>query len=158
MFPIYDENSRVVGFGGRVMDDASPKYLNSPETPIYLKRRILYGLHRAKDACRAEGTVFIVEGYLDLIALHQHGIRNAVATLGTALSPEHIRLLKRFAGHLVLVYDSDEPGSALPRRIDVTGKSMDFRRGTFSARTEPTPHLLLPKGMIGLLCVPARCG
>ncbi|MGE5256292.1 MAG: DNA primase [Hyphomicrobiales bacterium] len=149
MFPICDENSRVVGFGGRVMDDASPKYLNSPETPVYLKRRILYGLHRAKDACRAEGTVFIVEGYLDLIALHQHGIRNAVATLGTALSPEHIRLLKRFAGHLVLVYDSDEAGIRSAQRcIDIFWKEhVDFRRGDIFREDRADTHILvLPKG------------
>ena len=149
MFPIYDENSRVVGFGGRVMDDASPKYLNSPETPVYLKRRILYGLHRAKDACRAEGTVFIVEGYLDLIALHQHGIRNAVATLGTALSPEHIRLLKRYAAHLVLVYDSDEAGIRSAQRcIDIFWKEhVDFRRGDIFREERADTHILvLPKG------------
>lgn len=149
MFPICDESSRVVGFGGRVMDDAGPKYLNSPETPVYLKRRILYGLHRAKDACRAEGTVFIVEGYLDLIALHQHGIRNAVATLGTALSPEHIRLLKRFAGHLVLVYDSDEAGIRSAQRcIDIFWKEhVDFRRGDVFREDRADTHILvLPKG------------
>lgn len=149
MFPICDESSRVVGFGGRVMDAASPKYLNSPETPVYLKRRILYGLHRAKDACRAEGTVFIVEGYLDLIALHQHGIRNAVATLGTALSPEHVRLLKRFAGHLVLVYDSDEAGIRSAQRcIDIFWKEhVDFRRGDIFREERADTHILvLPQG------------
>ena len=149
MFPIHDENSRVVGFGGRVMDDASPKYLNSPETPVYLKRRVLYGLHRAKDACRADGTVFIVEGYLDLIALHQHGVRNAVATLGTALSPEHIRLLTRFAGHLVLVYDSDEAGIRSAQRcIDIFWKEhVDFRRGDIFREDRADTHILvLPTG------------
>jgi DNA primase len=131
------------------MDDTSPKYLNSPETPVYQKRRVLYGLHRAKDACRAEGTVFIVEGYLDLIALHQHGIRNAVATLGTALSPEHIRLLTRFAGHLVLVYDSDEAGIRSAQRcIDIFWKEhVDFRRGDVFREDRADTHILvLPAG------------
>jgi DNA primase len=149
MFPIYDDMARVVGFGGRVMDDSTPKYLNSPETPVYLKRRVLYGLHRAKDACRALGTVYIVEGYLDLIALHQHGISNAVATLGTALSPEHIRLLTRHASQLVLVYDSDEAGIRSAQRcVDIFWKEhVDFRRGdVFRDETADTRILVLPTG------------
>jgi len=149
IFPIWDEQARVVGFGGRVMDDSTPKYLNSPETPVYIKRRILYGLHRARDACRAEGTVFIVEGYLDLIALHQHGILNAAATLGTALSPEHIRSLARMAGHLVLVYDSDEAGIRSAQRcIDIFWKEhVDFRRGDVFREDRADTHILvLPEG------------
>src|SRR5512147_763305 len=149
MFPIYDDTARVVGFGGRVMDDSVPKYLNSPETPVYLKRRILYGLHRAKEACRSLGTVYIVEGYLDLIALHQHGVFNAVATLGTALSPEHIRLLTRHASHLVLVYDSDEAGIRSAQRcVDIFWKEhVDFRRGdVFRDETADTRILVLPTG------------
>ncbi len=149
VFPILDDSSRVVGFGGRVLDDSTPKYLNSPETPVYTKRRVLYGLHRAKEACRSEGCVFIVEGYLDLIALHQHGIVNAVATLGTALTPEHIRLLNRYAGHMVLVYDSDEAGVRSARRcIDIFWKEhVDFRRGdVFHEERADTHILVLPKG------------
>jgi DNA primase len=149
IFPIYDETSRVVGFGGRVMDASTPKYLNSPETPVYLKRRVLYGLHRAKEACRAQGTVYIVEGYLDLIALHQHGITNAVATLGTALSPEHIRLLTRHAPQMVLVYDSDEAGIRSAQRcVDIFWKEhVDFRRGdVFRDENADTHILVLPTG------------
>lgn len=149
IFPIRDEQSRVVGFGGRVMDDSTPKYLNSPETPVYVKRRVLYGFHRAKETCRAEGTVYIVEGYLDLIALHQHGILNAAATLGTALSPEHIRSLARFAGHLVLVYDSDEAGIRSAQRcIDIFWKEhVDFRRGDVFREDRADTHILvLPEG------------
>ena len=95
MFPIFDEKLRIIGFGGRVLDDSKPKYLNSPETPIYHKGRSLYGVHASKDKCRETGVVFIVEGYFDLIGLHQHGFKNSVATLGTALTPEHARILKR---------------------------------------------------------------
>ena len=149
MFPIYDDMARVVGFGGRVMDGSVPKYLNSPETPVYLKRRVLYGLQRAKDACRSLGAVYIVEGYLDLIALHQHGITNAVATLGTALSPEHIRLLTRHASQLVLVYDSDEAGIRSAQRcVDIFWKEhVDFRRGdVFRDETADTRILVLPTG------------
>ncbi|UCF95264.1 MAG: DNA primase, partial [Desulfobacterales bacterium] len=110
IFPIIDLNMQVIGFGGRVLDESLPKYLNSPETPLYNKSRSLYGLHQAKDKCRASDTVYIVEGYLDLLALHQNGIENTVATLGTALTADHVRLLRRYAGRMVLVYDSDEAG------------------------------------------------
>jgi DNA primase len=149
IFPIQDENSRVVGFGGRVLDDSTPKYLNSPETAVYTKRRVLYGLNRAKEFCRTAGSVFIVEGYLDLITLHQHGITNAVATLGTALTPEHIRLLTRYTGHMVLVYDSDAAGIRSAQRcIDIFWKEhVDFRRGdVFRDDQADTRILVLPAG------------
>jgi len=119
VFPIMDLNSRVLGFGGRVMDDSLPKYLNSPETSLYNKGRSLYGLCQTKKYCRELGSVFIVEGYFDLIALYQHGIRNAVATLGTALTAEHVRLLRGCIGsegRATLVFDSDEAGVAAARR------------------------------------------
>ncbi len=126
IFPIMDTGNRVLGFGGRVMDDSLPKYLNSPETPVYNKSRTLYGLNLAKPHCRETGTAIIVEGYFDVIALHQHGIRNAVATLGTALTPEHVRLLKGCIGEkglVLLVYDSDEAGIKAARRsIEVFDK------------------------------------
>ncbi len=149
MFPIFDETARVVGFGGRVMDDSTPKYLNSPETPIYTKRKVLYGLQRAKDRCRSLGSVFIVEGYLDLIALHQAGIDNAVATLGTALTPEHIRLLTRYAGRMVLVYDSDDAGIRSAQRcVDLFWEEhADFRRGdVFREEQADTRIMVLPEG------------
>ena len=119
IFPIQDNRGRVVGFGGRVLGDGLPKYLNSPETPLYHKSRSLYGLHAAKGPCRESELVYIVEGYFDLIALYQHGIRNVVATLGTALTDEHLRTLRGFIGEkgrAVLVYDSDEAGIQAARR------------------------------------------
>jgi len=119
IFPIFALNSQVIGFGGRVLDDSLPKYLNSPETPLYNKSRSLYGLHLAKQHCRAHESVYIVEGYLDLIALYQHGFRNAVATLGTSLTPEHVCLLRGCIGDkgkVILVYDSDEAGIKAARR------------------------------------------
>lgn len=149
IFPIMDDSSRVVGFGGRVMDASTPKYLNSPETLVYSKRRVLYGLNRAKEACRATGAVFIVEGYLDLMALHQRGITNAVATLGTALTPDHLRLLTRYAGQMVLVYDSDDAGIRSARRcIDLFWKEhVDFRRGdVYREERADTRILVLPAG------------
>ena len=149
IFPIIDVNMKIVGFGGRVMDDGEPKYLNSPETPVYNKSRTLYGLHLAKNACRTAGSVYIVEGYLDLMALHQHGIENSVATLGTALTADHIRLLTRFAQRMVLVYDSDEAGIRSAQRcIDTFWKEhVDFRReDVFQEEKADTRILVLPEG------------
>jgi len=139
MFPILDLNLQVIAFGGRVMDDSMPKYMNSPETPVYSKSRSLYGIHLARNKCREANTVYIVEGYFDLLALHQHGIENTVATLGTALTPEHVRILKGFVGaegKVVLVYDSDEAGlKAAFRSIEI------FDKGYVNAQI-----LVLPKG------------
>jgi DNA primase len=149
MFPIFDASMQVVGFGGRVLDDSLPKYLNSPETPVYNKRRSLYGIQRAKDKCRSEGSVFIVEGYLDVIALHQHGVENSVATLGTALTPDHVRLLTRFATSMVLVYDSDDAGIRSAKRcIDTFWKEhVDFRRQDVYREENADTHILvLPAG------------
>ena len=149
MFPIIDTNMQVIGFGGRVLDDSLPKYLNSPETPVYSKGRSLYGIQQAKDKCRATGTVYIVEGYLDLLALYQHGINNAVATLGTALTSDHVRLLTRYAGRMVLVYDSDEAGIRSAQRCIGTfwREHVDFRRqDVFSEKKADTHILVLPTG------------
>ncbi len=126
IFPIFDISRQVSGFGGRVMDDSLPKYLNSPETYVYNKSRSLYGLHIAKEHCRASETVYIVEGYFDLLALHQHGILDSVATLGTSLTQEHVRILKGIVGkngRFILVYDSDAAGiKAAERSIKVFDK------------------------------------
>jgi DNA primase len=149
IFPIFDEGSRLVGFGGRVMDETSPKYLNSPETSLYSKRRTLYGLNRAKERCRSLGSVFIVEGYLDLIALHQAGHENSVATLGTALTAEHLKLLTRHAERMVLVYDSDAAGIRSAHRcIEVFWQEhVDFSRGdVFREDQADTRILVLPDG------------
>jgi DNA primase len=126
VFPIFNASRQVVGFGGRVMDDSLPKYLNSPETPVYSKGRSLYGVDLAKQAARENERVYIVEGYLDLISMVQHGIRNTVATLGTALTGEHVRILRGLVGakgRVVLVFDSDTAGiKAAERSIDVFAK------------------------------------
>lgn len=136
IFPIHDAGGRIIGFGGRVMDDRLPKYLNSPESIVYNKSKSLYGLHLAKQACRASETVYIVEGYLDLIKLHQAGINNTVATLGTALTEEHIRLLRGYARKAVLVFDSDNAGVraahrgvALFMRFEMDAKVMVLPQG-----------------------------
>jgi DNA primase len=110
MFPIRDIAGGVVGFGGRALDEALPKYLNSPESPVFHKGRILYGLPAAREASRKEGEVLVVEGYFDLLALHSRGIRHVVAPLGTALTAQHVRLLARLAPRTVVVFDGDEAG------------------------------------------------
>jgi DNA primase len=118
MFPIMDRNSRVVGFGGRVMGDGEPKYLNSPETKIFDKSRNLYGLHLAKASKRAE--ILLCEGYMDVIALHQAGFDNAVASLGTAFTQGHSTLLKRYTKEVLLTFDSDLAGiSAALRALPI---------------------------------------
>lgn len=109
MFPIMDVNSRVIGFGGRVMGDAKPKYLNSPETMIFDKSRNLYGLNRARSTRKPY--FLLCEGYMDVIALHQAGFTNAVASLGTALTSGHASLIRRYVKEVYLTYDSDEAGT-----------------------------------------------
>ncbi|MBR5248533.1 MAG: DNA primase [Lachnospiraceae bacterium] len=108
MFPIQDVNHRVIGFGGRVMGDGEPKYLNSPETPIFDKRRNLYGLNFARTA--RSGNIIICEGYMDVIAMHQAGFTQAVASLGTAFTSEQASLLHRYTENVLLAYDSDGAG------------------------------------------------
>jgi DNA primase len=121
IFPICDLSQRVIGFGGRVLDASLPKYLNSPETPVYNKSRSLYGFSRTRQALRETGTVHIVEGYFDFLALYMNGITNVVATLGTALTRDHVRMLSRSGvTKFVLVFDSDEAGiHAAARSIPV---------------------------------------
>jgi len=123
MIPIFNLAGEVIAFGGRVLDDAEPKYLNSPETPLFNKRRTLFNLQRARTRCRQSGEVIIVEGYFDLIALDQAGVENVVATLGTALTPEHVRVLKGHAQRMVLVYDGDAAGrKAAERSHEIFGR------------------------------------
>ncbi|NQZ53706.1 MAG: DNA primase [Piscirickettsiaceae bacterium] len=110
MFPIRDRRGRVIGFGGRVLDDSSPKYLNSPETPVFHKGHELYGLFQARKAHRKLDRIIIVEGYMDVIALAEHGITNAVATLGTATTPDHLRLVQRSTPEVVFCFDGDRAG------------------------------------------------
>jgi len=110
MFPIRDRRGRVIGFGGRVLDDSTPKYLNSPETPIFHKGTELYGLYQARKANRKLERIVIVEGYMDVIALAEHGISNAVATLGTSTTADHLRLLLRAAPEVVFCFDGDRAG------------------------------------------------
>ena len=110
MFPIRDRRGRVIGFGGRVLDDSTPKYLNSPETPVFHKGHELYGLFQARKANRKLDRIIIVEGYMDVIVLTEHGITNAVATLGTATTPDHLRLIQRSTPEVIFCFDGDRAG------------------------------------------------
>jgi DNA primase len=116
-FPIHDLSGHAVGFGARMLGEGDgPKYLNSPETPVYRKGETLYNLHRAKPALTRSGEAFVVEGYTDVIALHQAGTETAVATCGTALGEAHFRVLSRFARRVILAFDSDEAGARAAER------------------------------------------
>jgi len=124
IFPIFNISQQVIGFGGRVIGDGEPKYLNSPESIIYNKRNNLYGLHLASKPIQKEQQAIIVEGYLDLLSLHQAGIQNSVAALGTALTEQHIRILKRYTDDIVTVFDADPSGErAMVRSLEPFLKS-----------------------------------
>jgi DNA primase len=133
MFPIVDVRGNVIGFGGRVLGDGEPKYLNTPETPVFEKGRELYGLYQARRAIRDAGRVVVVEGYMDVVALAQAGIEYAVATLGTATTPLHVQKLMRQADEIVFCFDGDQAGrraawraleNSLPQLQD--GKQVKF--------------------------------
>ncbi|MDO8414477.1 MAG: DNA primase [Gallionellaceae bacterium] len=133
MFPIVNSRGQVIGFGGRILDSGEPKYLNSPETVLFAKGRELYGLFQAQKAIRASSQVVVVEGYMDVVALAQHGVEYAVATLGTATTPYHIQKLLRLSDKVVFCFDGDAAGqkaawraleNALPQLVD--GKHIGF--------------------------------
>lgn len=132
MFPIHDRHGRIIGFGGRVLDDQKPKYLNSPETIIFQKSKELYGLHQILQQKKSIDYIIIVEGYMDVIALAQHGIMNAVATLGTATSSYHIQLLAKHTKSLVFCFDGDNAGKqaawrALESSLPYLNEGLDAR-------------------------------
>ncbi len=120
IFPIADIKDRIVGFGARVLDDSLPKYINSPESAIYTKGKNLFGLNLAKDALRAQDQAIVVEGYLDMIVPFEAGIKNIIASLGTALTIDQIKLIKRFTNNVVMLYDADLAGEiATLRALDL---------------------------------------
>src|SRR5581483_9245187 len=117
IFPVFDAQGKPIAFGGRTLDpDGEPKYLNSPETPAYTKGRHLYGLHLSKDEIRRQEFAILVEGYLDLIVPYQNGVKNIVASLGTALTPEQVKLMGRFARKVLVNYDGDRAGVQAAKR------------------------------------------
>ena len=112
MFPIRDVKGAVIGLGGRTMDDSGPKYLNSPESSVFSKGRVLYGLFEGVTVVRKERRACLMEGYMDVISAHQHGLKIACATLGTALTQEHVELIKRFVDKAIIVFDADKAGQS----------------------------------------------
>jgi len=114
IFPIFDLRGNVIGFGGRVLDNSTPKYMNSPETLVYNKRKNLYGLNFAKNS--GQKRIIVVEGYMDVISLFQFGIINTVASLGTALTESQGRILKKYAEEIIISYDADTAGMAATMR------------------------------------------
>ena len=136
LFPIFDLHDRVVGFGGRVVGDGQPKYINSPESTIYHKGEILYGLHVAKRYIPEKDCVIIAEGYFDLLTLHQYGLKHSVAALGTALTSQHVRTLKRYTKNLITVFDADPAG------VQATLRSLPL----FLEEEVAGKMILLPKG------------
>ena len=149
IFPIFDLHHRVIGFGGRVIREGQPKYINSQESSIYHKGEVLYGLHVAKQYAPEKDCVIIVEGYFDLLTLHQYGMKHSIATLGTALTTQHIRTLKRYTKNLITVFDADRAGvqatlRALPLFLEeeVMGKTVVLPKGE-------DPDEFLRKGNLG---------
>lgn len=143
IFPIRDGRSRIVGFGGRVLDDSKPKYLNSPDTPIFNKRRLLFAMDAAHQAIYDAGKAVLVEGYMDVISCHNQGVRNVVASLGTAFTPEQARLLQRQAKELVLSYDMDDAGRQATRRAMeiVRGLGMRIRVASLPQGKDPDEYI-----------------
>ena len=142
MLPVIDVRGDVIGFTSRVMDNSAPKYLNTPETAIFKKRSILYGLNYAKNTKRPN--FILVEGNIDVITLHQAGFDNTVATMGTALTEEHIRLLERYTKELVLCYDNDAAGE------DATQRAIALMKGSeLSVKVLRLPQRQLPDGSMG---------
>ncbi|MFA5866448.1 MAG: DNA primase [Actinomycetota bacterium] len=138
IFPILDLTDKIIGFGGRIIEEGTPKYLNSPETPVFHKSRALYALNWSKDSIKKEKEAIIVEGYTDVIALMDKGVENVVATLGTALGADHLKLLARYTHRVVFVFDADEAGrKAAERGLDLMREfylGPEFRR--FAELTE----------------------
>lgn len=145
MFPITDAKGDTLAFGGRIMEGDGPKYINSPDTAIYRKKYSLYGLSRAIDAIKKEESFTLVEGYLDVLAMHQAGITNAVAPLGTALTPEQLRFLRRFAGRCVIVFDGDEAGLQAARKAGALCEGSDIESSIVELAGGSDPADILEK-------------
>ncbi|QDT52268.1 DNA primase [Caulifigura coniformis] len=146
VFPIRNERAQVVGFGGRVLpgaDDSHGKYWNSPESPVFFKSRLVYGLDFAREGLKQSGTAVVTEGYTDCIMCHQHGLNNVVGTLGTALTDQHVTTLKRFVKKVVLVYDGDNAGQrAAEKAVErFVAQDVDLRIMTLPENKDPDEYL-----------------
>ena len=141
-FPISDRRGRIIGFGARSLGDDQPKYLNSPETDLFSKRELLYGFPQVADAMRREGAALVVEGYTDVLMLYQSGIKNAVATLGTALTPGHIKSLSREADRIYVLFDPDAAGEKAIERAMSTAIELKVDLFVMRLSDDPADWLL----------------
>ena len=142
MFPISDRRGRMVGFGARALGDAKPKYLNSPETDLFNKRSLLYGFPQVAEAVRREGATLVVEGYTDVLMLYQSGIKNAVATLGTAMTGQHLKALSGQADQIYLLFDPDEAGEKAVEKAMVTAAELKLDLRVLRLPEDPADWLL----------------
>lgn len=153
IFPVHDLAGDVIGFGGRILpgldygDFEPPKYYNSPETPLYKKTRVLYGIHEARPAIVRAESVLICEGYTDVMALHQAGFDNAVATCGTAVGPDHLRIVARYANDVVLAFDADAAGAKAASRAWEAARQVEGESDDRGGRAFGLKVLVLPEGM-----------
>jgi DNA primase len=147
MFPIADAAGKIVGFGGRVLGQGMPKYLNSAETPLFRKGSTVYGLYQARERIRETDRVLVVEGYLDVVALAQFGVADAVATLGTALTPDHVRMLGRYTKKIIVLFDGDEAGrKAAARSLEIFIEGGLLGLGAFLPKGEDPDTFVRSKG------------
>jgi DNA primase len=146
VFPICDEKGGVVGFGGRALDDSLPKYVNTPQTPLFDKGSILYGIHVTKEAIREQGVAIIVEGYMDVLMSHQHGFNNVVASMGTALTESQVRALRRLTKRFILAMDADAAGEeASLRGLEVVKRHYGVEHRQSPQIKETYQHIWLKK-------------
>jgi DNA primase len=151
IFPIVSPAGKVVAFGGRVLDQALPKYLNSSETPLFHKGSTLYGLHQAKEGIRKADRVVVVEGYLDVIALSQHDLSYAVATLGTALTADHVRVLSRYTKNIIALFDGDDAGrKAASRSFEIFVEAGMLGRAAFLPKGDDPDTFVRSRGKAAL--------
>lgn len=144
MFPIHSPTGEVLAFGGRIIEQGEPKYLNSPETPVFHKGSVLYGLAQTAKHIRSDDLVVVVEGYMDLVSLYQAGLKNIVATMGTALTPEHAKLIKRLTNNVVVLFDGDDAGKmAAERSLPILLSQGLFPRGiTLTEAKDPDEFVI----------------
>lgn len=143
MFPIIDTGGRVIGFGGRTIGNDEPKYLNTPETPVFRKRDVLYGLNFSRDFIRKEDRGVLVEGYMDFLSLYARGIRNVAASLGTALTPSQAGLLKRYSSNVIILYDMDDAGrAAMERALPILlGQGLNVKVAVMEDSKDPDEYI-----------------
>lgn len=144
MFPIHSPSGDVLAFGGRIIEQGEPKYLNSPESPVFHKGKVLYGLAQTAKYIRSEDMVLVVEGYMDLVSLYQAGLKNVVATMGTAMTPEHAKLIKRLTPNVVVLFDGDDAGKmAAERSLPILLSQGLFPRGlTLTEAKDPDEFVI----------------